>query len=119
MDHATPNLPARDFTATEAFYASLGFETDYRAGGWMIMRRGDIQIEFFPFPDLDPATNSHGCCLRLDHLEPFYSACREASIPESDSGWPRLTPPRKEPSGLTIAYLIDPDCSLIRLVQNP
>ena len=24
-DHATPNLPARDFAATAAFYAKLGF----------------------------------------------------------------------------------------------
>ena len=27
-DHATPNLPARDFGATAAFYAKLGFEED-------------------------------------------------------------------------------------------
>jgi hypothetical protein len=31
---------------------------------------------------------------------------------------PRLNPPRLEESGLTIAYLVDPDGSLLRLVQN-
>jgi predicted lactoylglutathione lyase len=39
-DHATPNLPARDFIATAAFYAKLGFEEDYRSDGWMILSRG-------------------------------------------------------------------------------
>lgn len=39
-DHATPNLPARDFTAKEAFYTTLGFEIDYPAANWMILSRG-------------------------------------------------------------------------------
>ena len=53
-DHATPNLPARDFEETAAFYARLGFEEDYRSEGWMILSRGNATLEFFPYPDLDP-----------------------------------------------------------------
>jgi predicted lactoylglutathione lyase len=30
-NRATPNLPSRDFAATSAFYARLGFVDDYRA----------------------------------------------------------------------------------------
>ena len=117
-DHATPNLPSRDFTATEAFYVQLGFERGWRDGGWMILRRGTAQLEFFPYPDLDPAESSFGCCLRLDDLDAFYAACRAADIPEGCMGWPRLHPPKREDSGLTIAYLVDPDATLLRLVQN-
>ena len=35
----------------------------------MILQRGGLQLEFFPYPDLDPATSSFGCCLRLDDLD--------------------------------------------------
>jgi catechol 2,3-dioxygenase-like lactoylglutathione lyase family enzyme len=121
-DHATPTLPSRDFAATEAFYAALGFATQWKDGGWMILTLGPkdsrVQLEFFPYPDLDPATSSHGCCLRLDDLAAFHAACLAAGIEQKPTGWPRISPPRREASGLTIAYLIDPDCSLLRLIQN-
>jgi catechol 2,3-dioxygenase-like lactoylglutathione lyase family enzyme len=48
-DRATPNLPARDFARTSAFYVQLGFIEGYRDDGWMIMRRGGVDLEFFPF----------------------------------------------------------------------
>ncbi|WP_435417321.1 bleomycin resistance protein [Parerythrobacter aurantius] len=117
-DHATPNLPARDFDAAEAFYAALGFSTGWKDGGWMILRRGRVQLEFFPYPDLDPATSSFSCCLRLDDLDSMVAACRAAGIEEKTVGWPRLHGPRREASGLTIAYLVDPDGTLLRLIQN-
>lgn len=117
-DRATPNLPSRDFDVTERFYGALGFERTYRDGGWMILRRATLLLEFFHCPDLDPTTSAFGCCLRLDDLEAFVGICRAAAVPDVREGWPRLHPPQMEASGLTIAYLIDPDCSLLRLIQN-
>lgn len=119
MDHATPNLPSRDFEATSQFYGKLGFSESWRDRGWMILKRDGAALEFFPYPDLDPLESSFGCCLRLDDLESFYRTCRDAGVPETSGGQPRLQPPRKEPSGLTIAYLVDPDGSLVRMIQNP
>jgi hypothetical protein len=118
MDTANPALPASDFASTAEFYARLGFETTYSSEGWMILRRGTAQLEFFPQPDIDPATSSFGCALRLDDLPAFYDVCVAAGIPESARGWPRINPPRIDESGLTIAYLIDPDGTLLHLVQN-
>ena len=118
MDHATPNLPARDFAATARFYAALGFAEGWRDDGWMILKRGALTLEFFPFPALDPLTSSFGCCLRLDDLDSFYTTCVAAGVPEQCHGQPRLTPPRRETSGMAIAYLVDPDGTLLRLVQN-
>lgn len=92
-DHATPNLPSRDFDRTEAFYAALGFEQSWRDHGWMILKRGGLALEFFPFPDLDPATSSFGCCLRLDDLDGFYAACEAAGIREGAVQPPRLHRP--------------------------
>jgi hypothetical protein len=39
-------------------------------------------------------------------------------IPESRQGIPRYHPAAPDPSGLTIAFLIDPDGTLLRLIQN-
>jgi hypothetical protein len=47
----------------------------------MILARADLVPEFFPFPDLDPATGSFGSCLRLDDLDTFYYSCVAVGIP--------------------------------------
>lgn len=86
MDHATPNLPSRDFEATSQFYAKLGFSESWRDRGWMILKRGGLALEFFPYPDLDPLQSSFGCCLRLDDLPSFYEDCKSAGIPEDSRG---------------------------------
>lgn len=118
-DHATPNLPARDFARTVAFYAALGFAVRYQAGHWLILERGALTLEFFPYPDLDPATSSFSCCLRLDDLDGFVAQCTGAQVPVKTQGWPRLhLPTQDQPSGLAIGYLVDLDGSLLRLVQN-
>ncbi len=119
VDSATPNLPARDFELTERFYATLGFTCGWKDAGWMILNRGDVQLEFFAYPDIDPAASSFSCCLRLDDMPGFVAQCLAADIPDTRTGWPRIHPPRREASGLDIAYLIDPDGTLLRLIQNP
>ena len=56
-----------------------------RAGkdrGWMILQRGGLQLEFFPYPDLDPATSSFGCCLRLDDLDAMVALVNAAGAEE-------------------------------------
>jgi hypothetical protein len=118
-DRATPNLPSRDFDVTSEFYAALGFIEQFRDAGWMILTRGDLMLEFFPFPDLDPATSSFGTCLRLDDLDGFYDSCLARGVPQTHRGWPRLHAPKVENSGLRIGALVDPDCSLLRLIANP
>jgi catechol 2,3-dioxygenase-like lactoylglutathione lyase family enzyme len=117
-DLATPNLPARDFAETAAFYAMLGFAEDYRSDGWMILSRGGVTLEFFPYPDLDPYHSSFSCCLRLDDLDAIMAQVRASHVPNARVGIPRFHPPALDPSGSTIAYLIDPDGTLLRLIQN-
>ena len=117
-DHATPNLPSRDLSRTSAFYASLGFREGHRDEGWMILDRAGITLEFFPHPGLDPATSSFSCCLRLDDVRAFHAVCAAAGIPETTLGWPRTHAPRTEAPGLLVGALVDPDGTLLRLVQN-
>ena len=117
-DTATPNLPSRDFATTSAFYDRLGFSEAYRDESWMILTRGEVMLEFFPFPDLEPAESSFGCCLRLDDVDAFYRVCLDTGLPESTKGFPRLHPPRQEKSGLRIGALVDPEGTLLRLIGN-
>lgn len=118
-DRATPNLPARDFSATAAFYAALGFTEQYRDEGWLILVRDSVVLEFFPYADLDPAASGFSCCLRLDDVDAFFAVCRGTGLPETTVGRPRIHRPVIEASGLRIGALIDPDGTLLRLVQNP
>ena len=117
-DHATPNLPSPDFEATSDFYAALGFAESWRDEGWMILERGSLKLEFFPFPDLDPLSSSFGSCLRLDDLDAFYAIAKGAGLLETRTGQPRLHAPRVEPWGGRVGAIIDPDGTLLRIIQN-
>ena len=64
----------------------------------------------------------NGFLLRTVHasdVDALYDACLAAGIPETHRGWPRLHAPKLEGSGLRIGALVDPDCSLLRLIGNP
>lgn len=117
-DHASPNLPSRDFENTARFYAALGFVERWRDAGWMILERGSLRLEFFHHPELDPLTSWFSCCLRLDDLDAFYSVCKATGLPETCRGQPRLHPPKAEDWGRRAGALIDPDGTLLRLIQN-
>ncbi|HEY2014809.1 MAG TPA: hypothetical protein VGH38_14975 [Bryobacteraceae bacterium] len=56
-DVATPNLPSRDFERTSQLYVDLGLTEVWRDEGWMMLKRGDLTLEFFPHPELDPLTS--------------------------------------------------------------
>ena len=84
----------------------------------MILTRDSIHLEFFLHPGLDPAASWFSCCLRLDDLNDFYAVCLTANIPQATQGAPRVHKPALENSGLRIGALIDPDGTLIRLIQN-
>ncbi|NYE36399.1 catechol 2,3-dioxygenase-like lactoylglutathione lyase family enzyme [Nocardioides cavernae] len=119
VDHATPNLPSRDLDATVAFYDALGFEVGFHDPGWLVLQRGTLVLEFFPDPGMDPASSAASCCLRVDDLDGLYAVCAGAGIEETHLGWPRRHPPQVEDSGMRIAYVVDLDGNLLRLVQNP
>jgi len=118
MDHATPNLPSRDFATTASFYARLGFTESWRDDGWMILEKGGITLEFFPYPDLDPAASSFSCCLRLDDVNSFFEEIVRSGVEVRATGWPRAHRPKQEAWGGKVGALIDPDGTLLRLVQE-
>jgi hypothetical protein len=116
-DRITANLPAIDFSTTESFYARLGFETEFRDSGWMILSRGLLEIEFFAYPELDPCRSAFSACVRVTALDALYRNWQQAGL--ASAGIPRLTAPKLEPFGLRMFALIDPNGSLLRCIEEP
>lgn len=117
-DRAVPNLPSRDFDATESFYGAFGFTRGFRDEGWMILTRGDLQLEFFPHPELDPRSSSFMCCLRVGDVDELYAAVRGSGVPESTAGMPRLHAVRMQEWGLRAGYLVDLDGTQLTLIEQ-
>jgi len=118
-DRITANLPSRDFAATEAFYAALGFTQGFRDDGWMILTRGALEVEFFPAPDLDPWSSWHSACLRVGDLPALYTAFARAGLSANPRAIPRLTPPQPAMGPVPPMFaLVDADGSLLRCLAN-
>lgn len=118
VDRAVPNLPSRDLAATVLFYERLGFAVEFRDEGWLIMRRGTLRLEFFPFADIDPWTSNHMCTIRVSDLDELHATIDRAGIPRGVVGIPRLTPITLESWGQRAAYLIDLDGTQLSLIED-
>ncbi len=117
-DRITANLPARDFAATSAFYGRLGFAEGFRDEGWMILRRGGLVLEFFPHPGLDPKASWFSACLRVDDPDALLAEWRGAGLPADRASIPRLTGFFKHGQAPRMFALVDPDGSLLRVIDN-
>jgi hypothetical protein len=117
-DRAVPCLPAREFGVTEAFYGGFGFERVFRDDGWLILARGDLQLEFFPAPEVDPYSSGFMCCLRVRDADELYGAIRSSGVPEGTVGMPRLHPVVLQPWGMRAGALIDPDGTQLTLIEQ-
>lgn len=118
MDRACPNLPSRDLPGTAEFYGAFGFEETFRDDGWLVLRRGSVELEFFAAPDTDPYSSGFMCTIRVDDLDGLYAAILATGVPEKTTGFPRLHPPRQQSWGLRAAFLVDPDGTQLTLIQN-
>lgn len=117
-EQAVPNLPSRDFDTTVAFYGGFGFAQVYRDDGWLILRRGDLQLEFFLFPDLVPEESSFMCSIRVDDLDGLYRQIRDAGVAEETVGHPRLRPVQMQPWGQRAGFLVDREGTQLHLIEN-
>ncbi len=117
-DRAVPNLPSREFDATIAFYGAFGFTVGYRSDEWLILHRGGLTLEFFPFPELEPTSGSFMCSLRVDDVDGLYDAIRASGVQERTTGYPRLHPVRMQPWGHRVGFLVDLDGTQLQLIGN-
>lgn len=117
-DRITANLPSRDFAATAAFYGRLGFGEGFRDAGWMILKRGGLVLEFFPHPELEPRANWFSACIRVDDPDALLADWRRAGLSEDVTAIPRLTGFFKPGAAPRMFALVDPDGSLLRVIDN-
>jgi catechol 2,3-dioxygenase-like lactoylglutathione lyase family enzyme len=117
-DRAVPNLPSRDLAATAAFYGGFGFRELHRDENWLVLRSGDLQLEFFPKHDLEPRGHDFGCCLRVADLAGLHEAVCAAGVPQEGNGRPSVRPITTQPWGQQMSTLLDPDGNLLRMIAD-
>ena len=115
QDRITANLPARSFDETAAFYGVLGFEVTFQDRGWMVLRKGELEVEFFPHPELDPKASWFSACVHVADANRLHAEWSKAGL--RATGIPRLTPPADEDHGFRIFALVDPNGSLLRCMS--
>lgn len=116
-DSVTANLPSADFDRTALFYENLGFAITYRDGGWMIITRGPLVLEFF-HGAINPKESWFSACIRVDDLDGLYAAFSNAGISTDPRAIPRIGPPKVERGIIRLFYMTDPDGSLIRCIDQ-
>jgi catechol 2,3-dioxygenase-like lactoylglutathione lyase family enzyme len=82
-DRAVPNLPSRDLAATSAFYDGMGFRDLHRDDDWLLLSRGDLQIEFFRKDDHQPRGHDFAAACGSP-------ICRACTPPCSRPAYPRI-----------------------------
>ena len=118
-ERITANLPSADFSRTEDFYARMGFARVYRDTGWMILERRGVWVEFFGYPDLDPFQSSFSACLRTTDLDALHAEFQGLGLSSDPRDIPRMTPPESRPGLPRMFFLLDPDGSLWRIIEEP
>ncbi|MFT5199824.1 MAG: catechol 2,3-dioxygenase-like lactoylglutathione lyase family enzyme [Planctomycetota bacterium] len=116
-DRITANLPSRDFEATEAFYARLGFATEYRGDGWMILNRDGMHVEFFPHPELNPKESWFSASMRLCEIDALHAEWSALGIAKDGPDFPRIGSPIVLDGSPRMFTLLDPDGSLWRVME--
>ncbi|MEZ5675678.1 hypothetical protein SAMN06265173_1117 [Thalassovita litoralis] len=114
----TANLPSSDFERTISFYGDLGFAVDFQDEGWLILKRGALELEFFPHPDVDKWSSWFSACIRLDDIDTMLAEWETLDIPRDNTSIPRLTGAFKLPNAPRMFALVDPDGSLLRVLEN-
>lgn len=117
-DRAVPNLPSRDLIETATFYGGFGFKELHRDDSWLVLRRGELQLEFFRKEDHEPRGHDFACCLRVADLKSLYTAVIAAGVPEKRYGLPSVRPIATQPWGQQMSTLLDPDGNLLRMIAD-
>ncbi|NJP12190.1 MAG: VOC family protein [Leptolyngbyaceae cyanobacterium RU_5_1] len=117
-DVSIPILPALDLQDTIEFYVRLGFQNDTDPAHreyYAILRRGEIELHFFPMPELIPAESYAGCYLRVSNVNELFQEFAAQSLPKS--GIPRLGCLENKSWGMREFAIVDSSGNLLRIGQ--
>lgn len=108
-----PKLPMRNIAATKAFYLNkLGFSESADYGHYLIVRKDQIEIHFFEYKDLDPATNYGQVYFRTNDIATLYQTLITRGVGIHPNGALET-----KPWGQREFALLDPDNNLLTFGQ--
>lgn len=124
IEKTIPVLPCRSMPETLRFYQALGFEVTYQQrhpSGYAVVQRGDVRLDFFVLPTLDPASSYATCYV----LTPDVDALRATFVEGlrawlgivPTSGIPRIGPIEETGYGVRQFVLTDPAGNAVRIGQ--
>lgn len=119
-NYVAANLPAIDFTQTIVFYQQLGFAVHFQSEQWLILQNdqsthGILEIEFFPYPSLDPKQSYFSASVwvqDLDTLKALYTSW--VALDWSNNADPTRITEIEQMGQLHIFNVIDVNGSLLR-----
>jgi Glyoxalase/Bleomycin resistance protein/Dioxygenase superfamily len=111
-----PFVPALDFPRSRQFYLDLGFTLEHDSRDLAVLALGAQAILLQNFYVEAWADN---CVLQLvvDDLDAWWKHI-EALDPVTRHGTPAPVPPKRQPWGMTVAFLFDPSGVLWHVVQR-
>jgi catechol 2,3-dioxygenase-like lactoylglutathione lyase family enzyme len=113
IDKSIPVLPSRSLPRTITFYEKLGFAGVLLASDtYAILTRGELELHFFPHPDLKPEECYAGCYMRVAEVDALRAAFDPAGLPST--GIPRLERVENKPWKMREFALVDEDGSLVK-----
>ena len=123
ISYIAANLPAKDFAQTIAFYLQLGFVVYFQSEQWLILQNdqsvdGTLEIEFFPYPNLDPKQSYFSASVwvqNLDTLNTLYTSW--STLDWSNCAEPTRITEIEQMGQLHIFNVIDVNGSLLRCIS--
>ena len=113
-----PFIPGgKDYELSKRFYAALGFEMTFDAGevsGWKCDSGEFLLQNYFH----EGWAHNFMMQLVVDDLDAWWAHIQALDLP-GQFGVPAPKPPKKQPWGLTIAYVIGPCGELWHVAQKP
>lgn len=82
------------------------------ADTYAILIRGNLELHFFPHPELKPHECYSGCYMRVEDVDGLHAAFAPAKIPAA--GIPRLEKVENKPWQMREFALLDEDGNLVK-----
>lgn len=109
-----PRLPARDLDQTREFFEKhLLFSTQSRYPDYLVMKKAEVELHFFHFPDLDPLSNYAMIYLRMvEGIDSLYEDFLQREVPIHPNG-----ALENKPWGMREFAILDPNHTLLTFGQ--
>ncbi|MEU6676823.1 VOC family protein [Streptomyces sp. NPDC046925] len=119
-----PLFPCHELDETLDFYTAIGFEVTFRQKApnqYAVIRRGDMELQFFRLKDYDPQASYSTCYVVTDDVDALHEAFR-AGLKQTlgripSRGLPRIGTVKDMSYGVRQFLMTDPAGNCVRVGQ--